>query len=321
MSKTPFVLNNIAKNRRTKPSVSAYVLVAVFVAVCPVWISAAGAQGPSSGMIYEGFTQPRYAVMVAATEIGQLETVYVQIGDLVKAGQTIAQLENSLQESSVKIARNQAKMRGELDAARAEATMHRNRAATVRQLAAKEMARPDELVRAETDLQIAEAREVAALEQQQLRQLELERYELQLSRRRVNSPMTGVISKVFHQPGEYLTPGDPAVVELLVIDELVAVFNIHSEEAVGLQVGSPVVVSLRSVSQDIRAHLTTISPEIDGESGTVEVRVVLDNHDRKLRAGDRCTLQFLQGDPIQADQQKQAARNAPSRSSLGGRRQ
>jgi multidrug efflux pump subunit AcrA (membrane-fusion protein) len=126
---------------------------------------------------------------------------------------------------------------------------------------------------------------------------------------------------VFHYPGEYLTPGDPAVVELLVIDELVAVFNIPAEEAVDLRIGSPVTVALRSVPQSIHAWLTTISPVIDGESGTVEIRVVLDNRDGTLQAGDRCTLQFRPSNSLPTDQQKQASRDTSSFHSSTGRRQ
>tara|TARA_R110002049_G_scaffold27321_2_gene94309 strand:- start:548829 stop:549638 length:810 start_codon:yes stop_codon:yes gene_type:complete len=269
--------------------------------------------------MYEGFTEPKYQIMVAATEIGQLEAIHVEIGDVVTAGQTIAQLEDSLQQSSVKIALTQAEMHGELDAARAEAAMHRNRTASIRELASKRMARPDELVRAETDLEIALARAAAAAEQQHLRKLELERYELQLRRRRVLAPMAGVISQIFHYPGEYLTPGDPAVVQLLVIDELIAVFNVPAEDAGNLRVGQPVLVSLRSTSQNVRAQLTTVSPHIDGESGTVQVRVTLDNRERILKSGDRCTMQLMADD--RAATPRQASRSEPSRSLLGGRQE
>jgi multidrug efflux pump subunit AcrA (membrane-fusion protein) len=104
--------------------------------------------------------------------------------------------------------------------------------------------------------------------------------------------MDGVISQLFHQPGEYITPGDPAVVRLLVMDKLFAVFNIPVEDTAVVQVGSPVRVFLRSISTTINASISSIAPDIDGESGTVQVRVELDNANRSLLAGDRCTLQL-----------------------------
>ena len=97
-------------------------------------------------MIYEGFTEPRYDIMVAATEIGRLEDVLVEVGDRVQQGQTIARLEDSLQASSVKIAKLQAEIHGEADAARAEAFLRKTRYDQIRELAADKMARPNELL-------------------------------------------------------------------------------------------------------------------------------------------------------------------------------
>ena len=248
---------------------------------------------PATTMIYEGFTEPRHDIMVAATEIGRLDSVTVELGDLVQAGQVIGHLEDELQASSVKIARLQSEMTGELNAAQAEVDLHQSRTQSLRQLAADGMARPDELVRAETDLRIAAGRLAAAQEQLGLRKLELERYELQFQRRKIRVPMAGVISQVFHKPGEYITPGDPAVVRLLVMDKLFAVFNIPVEDTATIQVGSPVRVYLRSSARTIEAAITSIAPDIDGESGTVQVRVELQNPDRRLLAGDRCTLRLV----------------------------
>ncbi|MCG8650344.1 MAG: efflux RND transporter periplasmic adaptor subunit [Pirellulales bacterium] len=248
-------------------------------------------------MIYEGFTEPRHDIMVAAAEIGRLERLDVEVGDPVEAGQVIGQLEDTLQQASVRIARQQASMTGEWKAASAEVKMNEASIGKVRELARDGMVRPDELRRAEADLQIALARKQSAEEQLQLRKLELERYELQLARRKIRSPMKGIISEVFHQPSEYITPGDPAIVRLLVMDKLFAVFNIPVEDIGQLKLGAPVRVYLRSSGAALDAQVSSIAPDIHGESGTVQVRVELDNRGGRLLSGDRCTLQLLSKPP------------------------
>lgn len=260
------------------------------VTVAPSQTRHAVAAGPT--MIYEGFTEPRHNIMVAAAEIGRLDAVHVAVGDRVVAGQVIGQLEDALQAASVEIAELQAVMTGEWDAAKAEAELNRGRAGQLRRLASEGMARPDETQRAEVDLQISLARQLSAEEQLRLRGLELKRYRLQLERRKIRSPMDGVISEVFHQAGEYVTPGEPAVVRLLVMDTIDAVFNVPVEDVAGIKPGTPVEVYLRSSSVTLDAHISVIAPDIDGESGTVEVRVQLDNGDGRLLVGDRCTLQL-----------------------------
>jgi RND family efflux transporter MFP subunit len=287
------------------PSPVAFALFVALVLQSPsLWAQTSNVSTrPTPTMIYEGFTEPRHDIMVAATEIGRIESLTVEVGDHVQAGQEIGQLEDALQASSVQIAQHQASMTGELDATGAEVELHQSRTQSLRKLAADGMARPDELSRAETDLRIAIAKYAAAKEQLELRKLELERYELQLQRRKILVPMDGVISRLFHKPGEYITPGDPAVVRLLVTDKLFAVFNIPVEDTAVIHVGSSVKVHLRSSSRTLDASVTSIAPDIDGESGTVQVRVELDNADRSLLVGDRCTLRL-------------AAETIPSRAEL-----
>jgi len=270
-------------------------LITVAVLLVPALAPGQVPRTPARGgptMIYEGFTEPKHSIMVAASEIGRLKSVDADIGDRVTAGQVIGQLEDSLQASSVEIAKLHTEMVGELTATEAEAELHQIRTKKLRKLAADGMARPDELVRAETDLRIALGRLAAAKEQLQLRKLELARYRVQLERRKIRVPLDGVVSEVFRQPGEYITPSDPSIVRLLVIDKLYAVFSIPVEDTIGIKVGSPAKVILRSTAKTIDAAISSIAPAIDGESGTVQVRIVLDNPKGTLLPGDRCTLRL-----------------------------
>jgi RND family efflux transporter MFP subunit len=247
----------------------------------------------SGSAVHEGFTIPKYEVLVAASELGRLQSLGVEVGDEVKKGARIGSLEDSVQAASVRIAMAQANMTGEWEAAKAEVKLNQLRVQKLRQLTAERMARPDELARAEADLDIALGRQKVAEEQITLNKLDLERQQLALSRRQILAPMSGVIADVFHRPGEYITPADPAVARLLVIDQLYAVFNIPVTEARNVRVNAPAKVYLRGAQQTLDARVTFVAPMIDGESGTVEVRLELDNSKRNLLSGDRCTLQVF----------------------------
>jgi multidrug efflux pump subunit AcrA (membrane-fusion protein) len=126
----------------------------------------------------------------------------------------------------------------------------------------------------------------------------------------LRAPTSGVIANIFHHPGEYITPADPAIVRLMVISKLYAVFNLPVEDTRALRVGEMARIFLRSSSTTVKAAITSIAPNIDGESGTVQVRVELDNTKGNLLSGDRCTLQILYGEsrtPAQASASKEAA--------------
>ncbi len=242
---------------------------------------------------YDGFTEPSFNILVAALDIGRLENVAVKVGDRVREGDVLATLENGLQLSAVKIAKMQTTMRGELDAATAERDLSLSKVTNLRKLSAEAMTRPDELLRAEMELRVSEARVGSANEQSEFRQLELQRYELQLERRLIQAPMNGIVGEIIHQKGEYLTPGDAAVVRLIVVDTIYAVFSVPVEEVLQIQPEASVAVFLRSSGETMSAQVESLSPEIDGESGTVRVRVALPNPDGKLRSGDRCTMRMI----------------------------
>lgn len=242
---------------------------------------------------HEGFTTPKFDILVAATEIGRLASVDVEIGDRVKAGDTIAKLEDGLQLEAVATAQWRAQMRGETDAAKAETELMKLRLEQLQSLANQEIARPDELKRAIADWEIAKARELGAMEQDKLRKLELSRYELQLQRRKVRAPMDGVVAELFHAPGEYITPADPAVIRLVVLEQLYGVFNVPVEEMRSIDLDDTVSVFLESVGKSVQGTIASIAPNIDGESGTIKVKVLLDNRDGSLRSGDRCRMKPL----------------------------
>lgn len=269
-------------------------------------------QGPGShrpshiSVDFEGFTEPKYDILVAATEIGRLASVSVEIGAEVEKGQVIGQLEDALQQEAVSVAQFRVQMRGEIEAASAEAKLKRLRLEQLKSLDAQSMARPDELKRALTDWEIAQARQLAASEQEQLRKLELQRYRIQLERRKIKAPMTGVVAEIFHSPGEYITPASPAIIRLVVMDQIYGVFNIPVEEIRLVRLGDLVSVHLMSASETVHGTVESIAPDIDGESGTIEVRVLIDNAAGKLRAGDRCQMKPM----------KRSAMTTPSRSQI-----
>lgn len=261
-----------------------------------------GSQDNASGRAYvgdlavtfDGFTQPKHEIMLAADEAGRIKSIDVIVGQKVTAGQIVARLEDAVQVASLRTAQVQVNMVGEKNAARVELELNELRAEKLRSLASKNMARPDELRRAEADLQIARARVASMEEQHQLRLSEWERAKVLLDRRTVKAPMDGVISELFLSPGESVSPSTPSVMEILAVDQLIAIFDVPVEDTFPLQVGHPVRVRLRSLAESVDSTVSSITPKINGESGTVQVRVTLDNADGRFLSGDRCTLQILE---------------------------
>ena len=249
---------------------------------------------------YDGFLEAYEDIMVSAIEVGHVEDVSVKVGDRVEAGQQVARLEDAPQVIAVQIAQLQSEMHGELDAAQAELVINTRRVEQLRSLTAKGNARPDELNRAETDLLVAKARLLAAQEEQSLKQLELKRQQVMLERRRILTPVAGVIAEVRCRRGEYLSPGDAAVVRVVAKDKLLAIFNLPAPSAIGMRVGQTMAVRPLASARVVDGVVHSIAPAIDSESGTVAVRILVENADESLYPGDRCVLPNLAPRPQQA---------------------
>ena len=80
---------------------------------------------------------------------------------------------------------------------------------------------------------------------------------------------------------------------LVQLDPLIADFSVAWYDASKLQLGQTVNVQFTEGNQEVSGTIEFISPLTDAESGTVPVKVRLENADGDLRSGDRCILQLL----------------------------
>ena len=150
--------------------------------------------------------------------------------------------------------------------------------------------RQEEVDRTRADVAIAEAHVLAAEEESALRQLEYDKTAIQLNRRVVTSPVAGAVAAVLKTTGEFVAPTDPYLVEIVELDRLVASFSILSQQAAALRPDQKVAVRLADSGELVEGSLEFLAPVTDAESGTVRVKVRLDNADGRHRSGQRCTL-------------------------------
>jgi RND family efflux transporter MFP subunit len=247
---------------------------------------------PPLELFYEGLLYPLTEVDVAASEIGQMSVVNVKVGDRVKTGLVIASLEDDVQEAALKLAKLQAVQNGEVETALANERLQFAKLQAMKTMVEKAALRKDELMRAESEYEIAKARRIVASEQKSVREEEINRHQINLDRRRIIAPTDGLIIKVYHEPGEYISPSDPAVVRLVEDHMLRAVFAVPANEISLLQIGSPCQIYMVSIAQGMKATVSRIAPVINGESSTIEVEVDIANPDKAFRIGDRCTMEF-----------------------------
>jgi len=257
---------------------------------------------PAYGGEFDGFTEPYRTVNVASVETGTVKSLEVREGTPVEKGQLLARLDDELYLSLLAIADESMRAQGALKSAQVELNMRRDRWEKLEALRVQGHARQEEVDRAYADVEIADARVLSTKELMEVKRLEYEKAKIQLARRAVLAPLTGVVNTIHKDEGEFVAPNDPYIVEIVTLDPLLATFTVPSAEASQLHQDDNVVVYLDSADQVVQGQVDTIAPVTDAESGTVRVKVRIANSDRKWRSGERCTLQLNRASAVASAQ-------------------
>lgn len=242
----------------------------------------------SNGQI-EGFTEPFRSIDLSSDEAGAIAELKVDEGFDVEKGDVIAQLDDRVQQVQLQIATEMANATSQLDAARKSLEKRRMISQRLQTMQNNGHASESELIRSEMELSIAESKYNAAREESAVRTMEKKRAAIQLSRRSITAPISGIVSKVHRRDGEFLSPLRPEVVTIIQVDRLLSTFNIPASQANEFQAGKEFELTFES-GKSVVATVYSVSVHTDAQSQTVEVKLVFDNSDRGFRAGEICTL-------------------------------
>jgi len=101
--------------------------------------------------------------------------------------------------------------------------------------------------------------------------------EYNLSTKRVKSPISGMVTKIFIKKGENIKSGDKAF-EVIQMDNLVINLDIEAAKATELKLGSFLYFSSElHPGQEFQAKIFFIGPVLDKSSGTINVKLELEN--------------------------------------------
>ena len=254
-----------------------------------VVLFAAIARGTQAAEV-AGFTEPSRDISVSSADTGRIETVDVQEGTVVSAGDLLARTSPAILEASRRIADQQIAASGRLRSAKAELQHQTARLEKLEALLARDHAGQEEVDRARIDREVAAAALQTAEEELLIRRLERDRIDRQIERTEVRSPIDGVVVKVHKDTGEFVSPADPVVARVVKLNPLTAVFAVPERMAAEVSVAGAASVRFDRGGRTVEGRVQFVSPVVEPQSGTVRVKVTLDNADGSLRAGEKCSL-------------------------------
>ncbi len=265
---------------------------AAFGAALALLVFARGAPAEELGV--DCLIEPQARARLSPAVEGVVASVDVERGDRVEQGQLVATLESSLEEAAVAMAEQRARAEGRLERARARAEYERLRLARSERLFARDTLSEQELDEARSASRSAEAELTAAREEQELSELELVRARADLERRRVRSPIDGVVVDRLLEPGEYSESDE--ILEIARIDPLHVEAYVPAAWFGRIAVGARARITLEGDSERSGpghdARVTIVDPVLDPASRSFGVRLELANREGVIPAGLGCQVHF-----------------------------
>jgi RND family efflux transporter MFP subunit len=238
--------------------------------------------------------EPNTTVTVSTPVEGIVDSVSVDRGDLVQAGQVLAKLESSVQEAEVAVHRYRSEMQAELRSSQTRYEFSLRKLARAKEMSEKETISKHELDEAQTEKLLAELTRMDVQEKKRLAVLEYKRSQAALELRTIKSPLTGAVVERLISPGDFRNNLDPKMFKLAEIHPLrVEVFvpvSMFGGIAVGMRAE---VIPEAPLDRPRIAKVTVVDRVMDAASGTFAVRLELPNPKYQLPAGLKCRIRFL----------------------------
>ncbi len=259
------------------------------VACCFVLIqtlAVANAWGEDFG---EAYTQPIRLIQVATGESGRVAKVNVKEGDQVAKGDVLLTLDTTVLEATRRMAVADAEATASIKMLVAQYKLAARRLDKIIEITASGSGHPEERWRAEVDRDVARFRVDEAYEERKKKELRVHQIDAQMRARSLICPIDGTVVDVHFDEGELLPANEPRVVTVVDLSHLRATFYVPTAAALSLSQGDDVWLVLEN-GDSARGQIEYVGVVTEYESGRVRIKVLIDNRDKKIRSGMRCSL-------------------------------
>lgn len=232
-------------------------------------------------------TEPIKDVKLSMSVEGRIAAIFFEEGARIKKGQVILKLDKRLEELEVERRKLIWEGKAELEAAEARVLTLQSHVESTRNLfeSTGSVSR-EELEEKELEFKLALAERKRLEVEEERQRIEYEMARENLRKRRLESPLKGIIIKLFLREGESCEAGEPVV---HVVDAGKGRFVCNVEEKIGrtLKKEQSVDLKIRVGSESIikPGIITFVSPVVDPASGLLEIKAEFDNKDGEVRPG------------------------------------
>ncbi len=236
-------------------------------------------------ILLTGSLRPKEQVEVIAKATGRVVKLAFELGDPVRKGELIAELESDELEQQVN---------------RASAAMAVARAFSQQRRAQLENSKADldranlllkegliprqEYDSRRTAYEVVEAQLLLAQAQELEAQAQLSELKIRLSQSKIYAPMAGHVARRHVDVGALVSPSTP-IITLVNLATLVTMANVPEREVGKLRVGNKATIEVDAFGdKEFAGHVARIAPVLDVSTRSATVEVEISNPDGRLRA-------------------------------------
>jgi RND family efflux transporter MFP subunit len=263
------------------------VLSALTFTLCSFFSSTA----PATATELDCLIKPEMYVDLSSPVDSVIKDILVKSGDNIVKGQTLVQLDSSVEKARVTLARKQAFSTTEIELRKVQLKYARLNDQRIRNLYGTKAISEVERDKSATELALAKIELAKSRENIQIAKLNLKLVDAQLALKTLSSPINGVVVDINTREGESVA--DRPIMKLAQIDPL-KVELIVSTEYFGLIVPGMEVEIQPELPKNKRftTAVTMVDQLIDPASGTFTVHIALPNPDNLLVGGVNCLALF-----------------------------
>jgi HlyD family secretion protein len=236
-------------------------------------------------LILTGALRAKETVNVTPQSTGRLEKTYFQVGDRVRQGDLIAELEDSELQQRVRRAEAAiAVSAANVTQRKAELANIKANLGRAEQLFKEQLLSPQEYEQQRTGLATMDAQVALAEAQQQQAEAELGELKIQLAQTKVYAPLSGDVSVRYVDEGSLVSPSTP-LIQIVNLTTLVTMGNVPERNVGRLRIGTPAEVRVDAIPDKVfRGVIARIAPVLDAATRSASIQIDILNPERVLRA-------------------------------------
>jgi len=236
-------------------------------------------------LLLTGSLKPKEMVDVNAQATGRVEKIHFLVGDVVRAGELIAELEDSQLQQQVRRSEASIKVsQAGVTQRKAELANTRANLDRARQLFEEELLSPQEFQQQQTSLEVMNAQVALAEAQLTQVQAELNELKIRLAQAKIYAPMAGIVAARQVDPGALVNPNNP-ILRIVNLSTMVTQGNVPERSIGKLRVGNRTTVEVDAIPGKIFTGLVArIAPVLDAATRSALIEIDIPNPDAVLKA-------------------------------------